>query len=428
MLLQTLPLLISLVALVLYTVLAGADFGAGVWQLAAGRGEHARRLRDHAHHAMAPVWEANHVWLVLVLTVVWTAYPTVFGSVCSTLAIPIFLAAIGIVLRGLCYVVQSATEEPAERRFIDTAFALSSLLTPFMLGTVIGGIASGRVPVGNAKGDMVTSWVNPTSLISGCLAVAVGAYLAAVFLAADARRHPGQGLERAFRGRALVAGVAAGVLSLVGLAVLAGDAPRILAGLSSGWGLAAAVVSGLGGISSLVLVWLRRFNPARVTAAVAVAALLGGWAAAQRPYLLPGLTLGDAAADNVTLLAVVISVLLGGIVLAPSLVLLFRLSLAGRLDPDPSASVRPARRRPDAVRPRWAGRAGVACLLVGVVLLTLVDADVAHVLGVIAFAGAGLAIFTAVGPDQVAGEESKVFVRGIRGQTRARAGATLSAR
>jgi cytochrome d ubiquinol oxidase subunit II len=127
-------------------------------------------------------------------------------------------------------------------------------------------------------------------------------------------------------------------------------------------------------------------------------------------------------------LAVVISVLLGGIVLAPSLVLLFRLSLAGRLDPDPSASVRPARRRPDAVRPRWAGRAGVACLLVGVVLLTLVDADVAHVLGVIAFAGAGLAIFTAVGPDEMAGEEPKVFVRAIRGRTRARAGAPPLAR
>ena len=409
------PLLISWVALVLYTLLAGADFGAGLWQLTAGRGAHGRRLRDHAHHAMAPVWEANHVWLVLVLTVMWTAYPTVFGSVCSTLSIPIFLAAIGIVLRGLCYAVQGATEEPAERRFIDTAFALSSILTPFMLGTVIGGIASGRVPVGNAKGDLVTSWVNPTSLVSGCLAVTVGAYLAAVFLAADARRHPGSGrLERAFRGRALIAGVAAGVLALVGLAVLAGDAPRILAGLSSGWGLAAALVSAVGGVTSLLLVRLRRFEPARIAAGVAVAAILAGWAAAQRPYLLPGLTLGDAAADNATLWAVVISVLLGLVVLGPSLALLFRLSLAGHLDPDPGASARHTTRGPDAVRPRWAGRVGLACFLVGLVLLTLADAGVAHVFGVLALAGAGLAIFTAVGPDEVAAEESRVFVRGRR--------------
>ena len=407
------PLLISWVALVLYTLLAGADFGAGFWQLTAGRGVHGRRLRDHAHHAMAPVWEANHVWLVLVLTVVWTAYPTVFGSVCSTLAIPIFLAAIGIVLRGLCYAVQGATEVPAERRFIDTAFALSSILTPFMLGTVIGGIASGRVPVGNATGDLVTSWVNPTSLVSGCLAVAVGAYLAAVFLAADARRRPGsEPLERAFRGRALIAGVAAGVLALVGLAVLAGDAPRILAGLSSGWGLAAALVSAVGGVGSLALVGLRRFEPARIAAGVAVAAILAGWAAAQRPYLLPGLTLGDAAADSATLWAVVISVLLGLVVLAPSLALLFRLYLSGHLDP--GAPVRHAAPGPDAVRPRWAGSVGLASFLVGLVLLTLADAGVAHVFGVLALAGAGLAIFTAVGPDEVAAKESRVFVRGRR--------------
>jgi cytochrome d ubiquinol oxidase subunit II len=259
---------------------------------------------------------------------------------------------------------------------------------------------------------MVTSWVNPTSLVSGCLAVAVGAYLAAVFLAADARRQPGSGpLERAFRARALTAGVVAGVLALVGVVVLAGDAPRILAGLSSGWGLAAAVVSAVGGVASLVLVWLRRFESARVAVGLAVAALLGGWAAAQRPYLLPGLTLGDAAADNATLWAVVISVLLGVVVLAPSLALLFRLSLAGHLDPDPGAPVRHATRGPDAVRPRWAGRVGLACFLVGLVLLTLADADAAHVLGVLALAGAGLAIFTAVGPDEVAAEESRVFVR-----------------
>jgi cytochrome d ubiquinol oxidase subunit II len=399
--LRTLPLLISLVALVLYTVLAGADFGAGFWQLAAGRGEHARRLRDHAHHAIAPVWEANHVWLVLVLTVMWTAYPTVFGSVCSTLAIPIFLAAIGIVLRGLCYLLQSATEEPAERRVIDAMFALSSILTPFTLGTVIGGIASGRVPVGNARGNMVTSWINPTSLVSGLLAVVVGAYLAAVFLAADTRRHPGTGLENAFRLRGLVAGVIAGVVSLIGLMVVAKDAERIFAGLSVGWGLVCVVVSAYAGLGSLTLVWLRRFAPARVGAAFAVTALLGGLAAAQRPLMLPGLTLSAAAADDATLLALVISVLLGGIIVAPSLALLWRLTLAGHLDPAPHAHTRRWAPRPDAVRPVWAGRVGVGCFIIGLVLLTLADGGVAHVFGVLGLALAGLATFTAVGPDEL---------------------------
>jgi cytochrome d ubiquinol oxidase subunit II len=393
--------LISLVALVLYTVLAGADFGAGFWQLAAGRGEHARRLRDHAHHAIAPVWEANHVWLVLVLTVMWTAYPTVFGSVCSTLAIPIFLAAIGIVLRGLCYLLQSATEEPAERRFIDAAFALSSILTPFMLGTVIGGIASGRVPVGNARGNMVTSWINPTSLLSGCLALVVGAYLAAVFLAADTRRHPGTGLENAFRLRGLVAGVIAGALSLIGLMVVAQDAERVSAGLSAGWGLVWVMVSAFAGLGSLALVWLRRFERARVAAALAVTALLAGLAAAQRPMMLPGLTLSAAAADDATLLAVVISVLLGGFILAPSLVLLWRLTLTGHLDPSPPPHTRRSPPGPDAVRPAWAGRVGVGCFIVGLVLLTLADGGVAHMFGVLALASAGLATFTAVGPDEL---------------------------
>ena len=167
MILQTLPMVIVLVGLILYTVLAGADFGAGFWQLIAGGGERGRQIRDHAHHANAPVWEANHVWLILVITVLWTGYPTVFGSVFSTLAIPIFIAAIGIVFRGLAYTLQNATMEPRQRRLIDMTFAVSSIITPYMLGTVIGAIASGRVPVGNAAGDLVTSWVNPTSILPG---------------------------------------------------------------------------------------------------------------------------------------------------------------------------------------------------------------------------------------------------------------------
>jgi cytochrome d ubiquinol oxidase subunit II len=146
----------------------------------------------------------------------------------------------------------------------------------------------------------------------------------------------------------------------------------------------------------------------------AVAAILAGWAAAQRPFLLPGLTLDDAAADGATLWAVAISILLGFVVLAPSLGLLFRLSLAGHLDLNPGAPVRHATLGPDAVRPRWAGRIGGACFLVGLVLLTLADAGVAHVFGVFALAGAGLAIFTAVGPDEVAAQESRVCVSGRR--------------
>lgn len=405
MLLQTIPLLICLVGLLLYTLLAGADFGAGLWQLLAGRGARARELRDHAHHSMAPVWEANHVWLVLVLTVLWTAYPRVFGTICTVLAVPIFLAAIGIVMRGLCYAMQSATERPRERRLIDLGFALSSIVTPFMLGTTLGSIASGRVLPGATSAGGPSVWLNPTSLVSGALAVTVGAYLAAVFLAADGRRHSGAPVIEAFRTRALLAGALAGVLSVLGLFVLAHDAARILHGLGTGWGLVCVLASAAGGIASLTLVGLRRFEPARVAAGVAVAGLLGGWAAAQRPFVLPGVTLSDAAAGTATLLALTISVVLGAVILTPSLAVLFRLSLAGHLDPAPPARTVHRLGGPDATRPRWAGRAGLACFVVGLVLLTVADSGVAHAFGVLALAAAGLGVFTAVGPDQLAGPE-----------------------
>ncbi|MBV8479405.1 MAG: cytochrome d ubiquinol oxidase subunit II, partial [Actinobacteria bacterium] len=139
------PLVFALAGLALYTVLGGADFGAGFWQLFATDDE----IRDEAHHAMAPVWEANHVWLVFVLTVVWTAYPSAFGSIASTLSTPLFIAGIGIVLRGGAYALRAGTRTAAEQRRIDTLFAVSSILTPFALGTVVGGIAAGRVHVGN---------------------------------------------------------------------------------------------------------------------------------------------------------------------------------------------------------------------------------------------------------------------------------------
>src|SRR6266567_4388079 len=133
------PLILLLAGLVAYAVLGGADFGAGFWQLWGGRGERDKAIREHAHHAMGPVWEANHVWLIFVLVVCWTAYPTAFGSIMSTLAVPLFIAGIGIVLRGTAYALRSGTATPGEQRKVEVAFAASSILTPFALGAVIGG-------------------------------------------------------------------------------------------------------------------------------------------------------------------------------------------------------------------------------------------------------------------------------------------------
>ena len=398
--LDVIPLLIALAGLVLYTVLAGADFGAGLWQLLAGAGERGRALRDHAHRANAPVWEANHVWLILVLTVVWTTYPTFFGSVCSTLAIPLFLAALGIVFRGLCYALHYATSVPRERRVIDTTFSISSILTPFMLGTIVGAIASGRVPVGNAAGDPFSSWINPTSLISGALAVSTGAFLAAVYLAADALRSQSPNLVEAFRTRAIISAPVTGALAFAALAVVKHDAPQLYDGLTSGAGLAAAIVSGAAGLASLALVWLRRYFAARLAAAVAVAGLLAGWAAAQRPDLLPGLTVQAAAADDATLISVIASIAIGAVILFPSLAFLFRLALTGRLDPGPGPE--PHTPGPDALRPAWSGRAALACFIVGVILLVFTDGAATHAVGVIAFATTAVLGFAAIAPDQLA--------------------------
>ncbi|MDX6473870.1 MAG: cytochrome bd ubiquinol oxidase subunit, partial [Gaiellaceae bacterium] len=306
--LAALPLVFVLSGVVLYGVLAGADLGAGFWQLFAGRGAHGEEIREHAHHSMAPVWEANHVWLIFVLTVFWTAYPTAFGSIASTLAIPLFLAGIGIVFRGAAYALRVATSTPRELAVIDTVFSLSSILTPFALGTMAGAIATGRVPVGNAAGDRFSSWLDATSVLVGILAVATSAYLAAVYLAADAARRDELELVRAFRMRALAAGVVAGGLALAGIVVLRDDARSLYDELVAGRALPALLVSALAGFATLVLVYRRRFETARYTAALAVAAVVAGWALAQWPTILPGLDVRHAAAPHDTLVAVVVAV------------------------------------------------------------------------------------------------------------------------
>jgi cytochrome d ubiquinol oxidase subunit II len=325
------PLVLMLVGLAAYAVLGGADFGAAFWQFGA-RGEHGGALREHAYRAMGPVWEANHVWLVFVLVICWTAYPQAFASIFSTLSVPLFVAAIGIILRGTAYAVHAGTAREIERRMIDGIFSISSLLTPFALGTAVGAIASRRVPVGNAAGDPLTSWLNPTSLAIGTLAVASGAYVAAVYLAGDAARAGLSELAAAFRTRALGAGVVTGAIAFAGLAVVAYDADRLGDNLFGWPAVAAIAASAAAGIATIELVRRWRFEAARYGASAAVASVVAGWALAQRPELLPGLTVEEAAAGRPVLIATIAGVALGALILIPSLALLFGLVLHGRFD------------------------------------------------------------------------------------------------
>ena len=406
MLLDALPLVFALAGLGLYTVLAGADFGAGFWQLFAGRGSHAERIREHAHDSMAPVWEANHVWLIFVLTVFWTAYPKAFGSIASTLEAPLFIAAVGIIMRGAAYALRSGASNRRELSAIDTLFSISSILTPFALGTAVGGIASRRVPVGNATGHLFSSWLNPTSILIGVVAVAACAYLAAVYLAADAARRREPELEAAFRVRALGAGVVTGALALGGVAVLHSDAHPLYHELVSGQAVPALVVSILAGAGTLVLVWQRLFEAARYGAALAVAAVVAGWALGQWPTILPGLSVSQAAAGHDTLVAVVVSVLAGGAILFPSLALLLRLTLTGRLQGGEGGATAPAIRRGAGARPSLLARVAVACLIAGFGLLNVADARWAHAVGVASLFAFIVTAFAAIVPATLGRDEA----------------------
>jgi len=333
MMLELICLVLVMAGLTAYAILAGADFGAGLWDLTAGGPERGGRVRGMVQRSMSPVWEANHVWLIFVLVVLWTAFPVVFGSVFSTLYVPLFLAVGGIIVRGTAFALRGQAATINEARALGAMFASTSLLVPFFLGAALGGIASGRVPVGNATGDPWSSWLNPTSLMVGFLAVVTGAHLAAVYLAGDSVRAELPDMERAFRARALTSGVVAGVAAIGALPILASDAPDLFSGLDHGLGLASVVASGLCGAATLALVAASRFALARATSAAAVVAVMIGWAAAQKPDLLPGaLTLEQAAAGDTVLAGLLGGLAVGALILVPSLVYLYRLVLRGTLD------------------------------------------------------------------------------------------------
>jgi cytochrome d ubiquinol oxidase subunit II len=326
---------VMFLGITLYALLAGADFGAGFWDLIAGDAERGRAPRTLIEQSIAPVWEANHVWLIFVLVMLWTAFPPAFAGIMSTLYVPLTLAAIGIILRGAAFAFRKAIDTLQLERLFGATFASSSVLTPFMLGAVVGGIASGRVPAGSSVGNVVRSWLNPTSVLGGVMAVTVCAFLAAVYLAADAERGDRPQLVRYFRIRALASGVVAGVIALAGVFVLHADAPRLYHGLTHR-GAPLIVLSAVAGLSTLVLLARARYQLARYSAALAVVAVLWGWAAGQYPYMLEDtLRLSDAAGAHATL-ASVLAVLGGGsLVLAPALTWLLVLTQRGTLAEEP---------------------------------------------------------------------------------------------
>ncbi|MFF3748957.1 cytochrome d ubiquinol oxidase subunit II [Streptomyces sp. NPDC002018] len=319
------------IGVIAYALFGGADFGAGFWDLTAGGAARGSRPRHLVDVSIGPVWEANHTWLIYCLVMLWSGFPAAFAAITTTLYLPLGLAALGIVLRGAGFAFRKASMRTPEQRIYGASFALSSVLTPYCFGSVAGAIASGRVPTAG-NGDAVGSWINPTSVLGGVLAVSVCAYLAAVYLTTAARQQESPWLEKWFRRRALLAGIATGVVGLAGIFVLQADSPRLFHQLSHR-GLPLLIVSALCGLLSLFL--LRREKPyaLRVLAALAVATVVCGWGVAQYPFLLgTHLTIAEAAAPVPTLWVLTAVAVAAGVLIAPSLAALYILQNRGRLE------------------------------------------------------------------------------------------------
>jgi cytochrome d ubiquinol oxidase subunit II len=313
------------VGVVIYALFGGADFGSGFWDLTAGGAERGGRLRVLIDHSIGPVWEANHVWLIYILVFWWTAFPRAFAAAMTTLFVPLALALVGIVLRGASFAFRKYAATLAQARLFGAVFAGSSLITPFFLGAAAGAVASGRVPR-SGYGDLWTSWLNPTSVFGGVIAVATCAFLAGVFLTSDAQRSADPSLAEELRVRTLVVGALTGAIVLAGLVPIHNDAPTLSDELTSR-ALPLVVVSAVAGLATLVLLWRRDYLLARIGSVVAVAAVVVGWGVAQYPWLLTDqLRISAAAGAHATLVGLLVVVGLAAVLVVPALGYLFYLT------------------------------------------------------------------------------------------------------
>jgi cytochrome bd ubiquinol oxidase subunit II len=316
---------ILLAGITLYAVLGGADFGGGLWDLLAGTTARGRAPRRLIEESITPVWEANHVWLVFDLVIFWTAFPRAFAAVMTALALPLWLALGGIVLRGAGFAFRKEITRLPWQRTAGAAFAFSSLLTPFFMGTVVGAIAAGAVPA-NASHASLAAWTSPTALLTGFLFVAACGYLAAVYLVVEAGRRGDRAMRGYFTRRGQGAAVVAGALSLAALLELQTSDPAFY-GRLTGRALPLVVLAGVCGLAVLALLTVGRTKGIRVIAALGVAAVIWGWGVAQYPVLLPGtaVTLTSAGATQATFVALVVVAVAAVILVVPSFALLFTL-------------------------------------------------------------------------------------------------------
>jgi cytochrome d ubiquinol oxidase subunit II len=314
------------VALNAYVLLGGADFGGGVWDLFAS-GPRRERQRRLIAEAIGPIWEANHVWLILAIVLLFTCFPLVYARLGTVLHVPLTLMLIGIVLRGSAFAFRSFDAERAQaQQHWGRIFAVASLTTPVLLGVAIGAIATENVgPVDPAAGfaaGYLAPWLTPFAGAVGLLALTAFALLAAVFLTLETDEAD---LREDFRRRGLAAGVAVLIAAAVVLALADRYAPRVLGGLMfSRWAIGWHLATGAAAVSVFAALWFRRWRVARVAAVAQVSLIFWGWVIAQYPYLVPpDLTIAGTAAPPATLRLILIALATGAVVLLPSLGYLF---------------------------------------------------------------------------------------------------------
>jgi cytochrome bd ubiquinol oxidase subunit II len=315
---------IVVVVIAAYALFGGADFGGGIWDLLAGNAERGAAPRELIDESITPVWEGNHVWLVFILVLTWTAFPPAFAAIFTALFVPLSVSVLGIVLRGSGFAFRHTAQRLHLRQFTGATFAAASLITPFFMGTVVGAIATGQVPV-HPAGNVLAAWTSPTAILTGFLFVAACAYISAVYLVLEARQRGHQDLTGYFSLRATAAGVVTGGLAGGTFAELSTSSPYVFNRLT-GIALPLVAVSIAAGIAVLGMLWLRWYHAVflRATAAIAVAAVVGGWGLAQYPYLFPtSLPLATSSAPTAALVAEFVVAGLALLLVAPAFALLY---------------------------------------------------------------------------------------------------------
>jgi cytochrome d ubiquinol oxidase subunit II len=317
---------IMLVSLIGYAVLGGADFGAGVWDLLA-TGRRGERQRAVIADAIGAIWEANHVWLILVIVVLFTGFPQAFSVIMTALHIPVTIMLVGIVLRGASFVFRAydTSGDQVQRRW-GRVFSISSTITPIMLGVIVGGVSSGAIDVedGTVTSGWFNAWLALFPLAVGGFTLALFAYLAAVYLTIETLEEPD--LQEDFRRRALLAAVAVGGFALLAALLSVEEAPLVRDRLlHSTWSWPLQAVTALAAVGAIAALLTRRFFLARTFAVAQVALILSGWGLSLNPYLVvDDVRLHDAAAPDVTLRLLLGGLALGALVLFPSLYYLYR--------------------------------------------------------------------------------------------------------